>query len=120
MSSRISVSGVVTRYDWANPHVYIYLESNAADAAGQVWEVEGAAPTMMRRRGWDVDTLAVGDTITVEGNPGRSGQPIIRLIALTNDDGTEFSNRANEFDAPAENLPQANDLNGPGFVRRGL
>jgi hypothetical protein len=63
----IHLEGVVTRIDWENPHVYIYLD--VKDEAGHVvnWALEGHPPNTLRRTGWTKDALKVGDTISVTG-----------------------------------------------------
>jgi hypothetical protein len=53
LAQSVTVEGVVRRYEWANPHVYIYVSETTA--AGEVveWEIEGQPPAMMRRVGAD-------------------------------------------------------------------
>lgn len=67
----ITVEGVVTEFDWANPHVYIYVDVAADDGEIVEWEVEGFPPTFMRRAGWSRETLAAGDVISVTGASSR-------------------------------------------------
>jgi hypothetical protein len=72
LAQSVTVNGVVTRYEWANPHVYIYVVET--DAAGEAveWEIEGQPPAMMRRIGWSRETLAVGDAVRLTGAPSRN------------------------------------------------
>ena len=70
----ISLEGVVTRYEWENPHVYIWLAAPGADGETVEWEVEGQPPAMLRRMGWSQDTFKVGDTIQATGNPARNAR----------------------------------------------
>ena len=67
----LTIEGAVTKFEWANPHVYIYLKQ--LTGAGQTvdWELEASPPAMLRRVGWSQDTLHVGDAITVSGHPAR-------------------------------------------------
>jgi hypothetical protein len=69
----VTLTGSVTRVDWGNPHIWIFLD--VKDEAGKVsnWGVEGGAPNALFRNGWRKDSLKVGDTITVEGFRGRDG-----------------------------------------------
>src|SRR5688572_189651 len=67
----VAIDGVVTRYEWANPHVYIYLEETTTTGEKVEWEIEGSPPAILRRQGWSKDTLAVGDILSVSGNPYR-------------------------------------------------
>jgi uncharacterized protein DUF6152 len=69
----ITIRGKVTKINWTNPHVWIYL--NVADETGKVqnWGFEMGAPQQVRGRGWDRDTLKTGDEIIVEGSRARDG-----------------------------------------------
>ena len=81
LAQSVAVDGVVTRYEWANPHVYIYVtETNAAGDAVE-WEIEGQPPAMMRRIGWSRETLAVGDAVRLTGAPSRN--PSNKSLLLT-------------------------------------
>jgi hypothetical protein len=83
LAQSVTVDGVVTRYEWANPHVYIYVaEANAAGDAVE-WQIEGQPPAMMRRIGWSRETLAVGDAVRVTGAPSRNpGNKSLLLTSL--------------------------------------
>jgi hypothetical protein len=72
LGKRVTIEGTVTRLDWANPHVYIYVEQTEADGRTTAWEIETFPPATMRRHGWSPDTLRVGDEIVVSGNPSRN------------------------------------------------
>ena len=69
----VTLTGSVTRVDWGNPHIWVFMD--VKDEAGKVsnWGVEGGAPNALFRNGWRKDSLKVGDTITVEGFRGRDG-----------------------------------------------
>jgi hypothetical protein len=69
----VTLTGTVTRVDWGNPHIWVFMD--VKDEAGKVsnWGVEGGAPNALFRNGWRKDSLKVGDTITVEGFRGRDG-----------------------------------------------
>jgi len=68
---QISVEGVLVRYEWINPHVFLWVEGE--DAAGQTvtWEVEGSPPAFLARQGLSKDVLTIGARVTVHGSPGR-------------------------------------------------
>jgi len=70
----ITIRGKVTKIQWTNPHVWIYL--NVTDEkTGKVenWGFEMGAPQQVRARGWDRDTLKTGDELIVEGSKARDG-----------------------------------------------
>jgi hypothetical protein len=67
----VTVEGAVARFEWSNPHVYIYLKQMTSAAQTIEWEIEASPPSILGRLGWSRDTLRVGDAITVIGRPSR-------------------------------------------------
>ena len=62
MTRPSTVSGVVTKFVWANPHSYIELDAN-----GDHWRLEIEAVILLRRYGWTKDSLKAGDKISCMG-----------------------------------------------------
>ena len=70
----ITLTGVLTKIEWTNPHTHIYLD--VKDEQGKVvnWQLEGYPPVALHRIGWKRDvTMKVGDTLTVTGWRARDG-----------------------------------------------
>lgn len=67
----LTIEGAVTKFEWSNPHVYIYMKQLNAAGPAIDWELEASPPSILRRLGWTQDTLHAGDTITVTGHPAR-------------------------------------------------
>jgi hypothetical protein len=70
----ITLTGIVTKVEWTNPHTHFYLD--VADAAGKVtnWKFEGYNLAVLYRIGWKKDfTIKPGDRITVSGWQARDG-----------------------------------------------
>jgi hypothetical protein len=89
----ITVRGAVTRYDWHNPHVYLYIAS--AGDSGTEWLVEADPTPIMARSGWGPDTLAVGDPVTVRAHPDATGRPAhALLISMAKADGVLLTMRS--------------------------
>ena len=63
MTRDITVSGVVTKFYWANPHSYIEIQ----DADGRQWRLEIEAVNLLRRYGWTKDSLKAGDKMSCIG-----------------------------------------------------
>jgi hypothetical protein len=82
LTQTVNVEGTVTRYEWANPHVYIFVTATADDGRAVEWEVEGQPPSMLRRQGWSASTLARGEVVRLSGNPARSGAKSMSLTKL--------------------------------------
>jgi len=67
----VTVEGIVTKYEWANPHVTVFVETETDAGDAVVWAFESGATTYMRGRGWTSDMLAPGDHVIVDGHPLR-------------------------------------------------
>jgi hypothetical protein len=67
----VTIEGAVTKFEWSNPHVYVYLKQLTAAGQAVEWEVEASPPSILRRLGWSQETLHTGDTISVTGHPAR-------------------------------------------------
>lgn len=63
----ITLKGTITKVEWMNPHIHVYVD--APDASGKTanWTVEGATPNQLYRRGWRRNSLKIGDVVTIEG-----------------------------------------------------
>lgn len=70
----ITLTGVVTKVEWTNPHSYILID--VKDEKGNVanWKFEGYGPGVLYRTGWKRDvSIKPGDTVTVSGWRARDG-----------------------------------------------
>ena len=90
--SQITLDGVVARYEWANPHVYVYVEIEDDSGERIVWEVEGQPPTILKRQGWSPDTLVVGERVIVTAFPPRDPSRNMALgVALQKESGDRLA-----------------------------
>ena len=81
---KIALTGTVTKIEWTNPHVWIYL--NVKDkATGQVtnWGFEMGPPHGLQRRGWRRDTLKIGESVTVSGSLAKNGAKRMNASKVT-------------------------------------
>jgi uncharacterized protein DUF6152 len=72
LSKRITLQGRVTKIEWMNPHVYLYVDVSA-DGKTANWACETAGPNTLERQGWSRMSLRIGDRITVVGYRARDG-----------------------------------------------
>ena len=82
----IILQGIVTTFEWANPHVYIYVETVNATGAKQILAIEGPALRALELVGWTEHALSPGDGIIVAANPAFDAE---RMIVLGNSVLTE-------------------------------
>jgi Family of unknown function (DUF6152) len=68
----MSLTGTVTKYDWVDPHVIVYVD--VKDASGQTrnWHMETGSLAEMGKNGWTKATLKEGDRITIQGYRAKS------------------------------------------------
>ncbi len=86
-SKPITLTGKVTKVEWTNPHVYVFVDVRD-DKTGAVvsWALEvGGGPNSLIRQGWSRDSLKTDDVITVEGSLARDGSRLAnaKSIVLT-------------------------------------
>jgi hypothetical protein len=102
-SKDLTLKGTVTDWIWANPHCF--LKFDAMDETGTVrnWAVEVSNPTDMTKRGWARGSFKVGDVVTVNLQPVKTGAPIGRLRSVVLPDGSTLTAMG---PAPAAPPPQ--------------
>jgi hypothetical protein len=83
----IELKGVVTKVEWANPHIYYYVDVKGKDGKVTNYAVEGGTPGQLYRQGWRKDSLKVGDTVTVSGFSAKDGSNHINGRRVTLPDG---------------------------------
>jgi len=72
-SKAVTLEGSVTKLEWANPHIWVYLDVKDEKGIVQPWQCEGGPPNTLTRNGWTPNSLKVGDTITIEGALAKDG-----------------------------------------------
>ena len=68
---QVTVTGTVTQYRFANPHVYITVQVRKDDGTMSSMEVEAGAASVLNALGFNKDSVKVGEIVTISGNPGR-------------------------------------------------
>ena len=80
----ITLTGVVTKVEWINPHVWFYI--NVKDAkTGEVanWGAEMGPPHGLQRSGWRRETLKIGSEVTVVGSMAKNGAKRMNASKVT-------------------------------------
>ena len=83
----VTLKGSVTKVDWLNPHIWIYLD--VKDDAGKVthWQCEGGAPNTLTRAGWSKDSLKPGDQVSLDGWLAKDGSKTCNTRSVKMPDG---------------------------------
>jgi hypothetical protein len=87
MANPTTVTGVVKRFEWTNPHAYIYLEVKDEQGKTVEWAVEMMSLNHLKSYGWAHNTVQPGDTITCTGGAAKSGDPAMLSSLIKLADG---------------------------------
>ena len=98
----VKLTGVITRLEWSNPHIWIYLD--VKDDKGNVtnWGFSGGAPGQLMRRGITKKVIEPGATITVEGFRSKDGSNNANGARVTFPDGRQVFTAGSEDRTPGE------------------
>lgn len=91
MDQTVMVTGVVKSLKLVNPHPELVIEVTTENGAVETWTITGRATgTGILRAGWTIDTVPLGVTITVDGNPSRKeGAKALAAGRIIFEDGNE-------------------------------
>ena len=92
----LKMTGVVTKIDWTNPHVWFYID--VKDEAGKVnnWGFEMGPPHLLQGQGWTRTTMKLGDTVTVQGTAAKNGSNRGNARSVTTPDGKRLGAASSE------------------------
>ena len=85
-TKRVQLTGVVTKVEWTNPHVWFYV--NVKDeATGKLvnWAAEMGSPNALMRTGWTRNTMQIGMTVTFTGALSKDGSNRLNTNSVTVD-----------------------------------
>ena len=82
-SKPITLTGTVTKVEWTNPHIFIYIDvPDEQTEEAENWALEMGGPNALLRLGWKRDSLKTGDLITVEGSLARDGSRLANATSI--------------------------------------
>jgi len=73
VTTQKDVTGTVKKFDWTNPHTWVWVDVPNDHGGVDTWGFEGMSPNFLARRGWNRNTLKPGDKITVTFRPMKNG-----------------------------------------------
>jgi hypothetical protein len=96
----VKVTGVVTKVEWQNPHIWFFVDVKDEKGAVANWGFSGAPPGVLQRRGISRSSLKTGDVVVVEGFRARDGSNNASGGRVTFTDGRSVFTASNEDRAP--------------------
>ena len=116
MSQVVAFEGVLTDFDWRNPHVYLTVE----DRGGVEWLIESDATPVLSRSGWTSDSFAAGDAVSVRMRPGKDPQKAHGLLlTIEGPNGTTMASM-NRVDLPGNSAAPASTTDIAGVWKADL
>jgi len=92
----VELKGTVTKVEWRNPHVWIYIDIENEQGETENWGFEMGSPNGLIRLGWNRDSLQVGHVVTINGARARDGSLRGSVRAVTLSTGESLFGAQNE------------------------
>jgi hypothetical protein len=86
----VTVSGIVTRFEWTNPHAWMYVDGKDESNKAASWSSEMGSPNGLLHRGWRRMELKKGDQVTVEAYRAKDGSNLANARTVTMPDGRKL------------------------------
>lgn len=98
----VTLKGTVTKVEWTNPHVWIYIDVANDNGAVEHWQSENGAPNALARMGWTRHSLSVGDKITIEGFRAKNAENTANARQVILADGRKVFSGSAEDGGPGK------------------
>jgi len=91
-SKTITLHGVISKVDWVNPHIWVYLDVKDDSGKTTTWALQSLPPLFFRGSGLTKDMLLGNkQEVTVTLNPAKDGADSGFMTKLAYPDGHVFS-----------------------------
>jgi hypothetical protein len=87
----VELKGIVTKFDWVNPHGWLYVDVRGEDGKVVNWGIETGGPNALLRRGVRKTDFPIGVEVTVKGWRAKNHTPTANGKTITLADGRNFS-----------------------------
>lgn len=93
MKHPVSLKGSVTKVDWINPHIVLYMDAKADDGSVESWKFESNPPKWFNKVGVTRADFAqaIGQTVTVMIVKAQDGSKYGYLQKISFPNGNEIS-----------------------------
>ena len=95
----VHLDGTVVQFSWVNPHSWIYMDVKKPDGTVEHWKIEGGAPSLLLRRGWNKNSVTAGARIIVDAFQARNGDLRASARDVTFPDGRSVFTSGRERDS---------------------
>jgi hypothetical protein len=98
----ITLTGIVQRVDFVNPHGWIYIQVKEPNGKAVTWNVEMGSPNSLIRRGFTKNSVPAGTQVIVDGYRAKDGSRTVNSSSITLPDGRRLFTGSPGTGAPAE------------------
>lgn len=82
-SKKLSISGVIARVEWVNPHIFIWMYAKNQGGEYELFGFQSGSINGLVHMGWNKNTLTPGEKVTIDYYPlkdGRSGGAFAQAV----------------------------------------
>lgn len=98
----VTLKGILTRFEWVNPHGWLYVDVKEPDGKVVNWAIEAGAPNALLKRGLRKTDFPAGLEIVISGYRARNGTPTANGRTITLSDGRNFFMGSSGTGAPTD------------------
>ncbi|HEV7691721.1 MAG TPA: DUF6152 family protein [Hyphomonadaceae bacterium] len=92
MDKTTEIQGVISKWEWGNPHCWLFVDVAGADGKTVTYGFELRSPGELLRGGWKRNSIKVGDTLKVAFRPMKDGTPAGLLVRANDATGKLIGN----------------------------
>ena len=89
----VTVEGVVTKFEYTNPHSWLWVNVTGADGKVVTWGFEAEGPSTLQRAGIRPSEFPAGTKLTITGRPMKDGRPAAIWVNAVRADGKKYDPR---------------------------
>lgn len=109
-SRQVTLDGVVTEFQFINPHSFVYLRAAGPDGREAVWHCEMASRSVLARNGLTAEMFAPGTHVRITGSQARQNPTGCALREARFDDGSTLRSSTLFGATPATKAPAVVDV----------
>lgn len=106
IDNKIKRTGILTKFQFKNPHIELVLEATLDDGSTETWQIESMNPRRWDSSEYPRDIAEVGEKVTIHGWPARDGTDMMALSAITTERGTAVIIEQIRQRRARENVPE--------------
>ena len=98
----LTMKGTVTKMEWLNPHVWLYMDVTMPNGTVENWAFEAGTPNVLFRRGFTRKSLLPGTVVVIDGYRAKDGSRRANGRDITFEDGKKLFMGSSGTGAPYE------------------